>query len=954
VLAQLVGDALTARGLRVWRDQREISAFEGITKSVAEGLAHSKALVAIYTTTYPTRRACQWELTASFVAGQREGDPRRRVLVVNPEDDAAHIEPVELRDALFAKAPAIADAAGHKALAEAVAAHLAGLSGPIGELGAWPGPRWHGQHPVGAARFVGRVPDMWKVHSELHAGDAIVITGARGRPLGQITGMGGIGKSLLAEEYAMRFGAGYPGGVFWMRAFGYDPSRAPSSEQVRAQERDEQLRSFAGELKIDADGLSPQEVRSALTGVLDDQAAPFLWIVDDLPEGLSVEELNTYLAPGRFGRTLVTTRSRDYSSIGAHVQIGGLGKEDAVELLTRHRSPDGPEETAAITGLVDDLGGHPLALDVAGGALSAEAGLRSIAEYRAALADPTQDELELAVELSSELPNGHERSIAATLVRSIERLQPDGRDFLRLAAVLATHPIPAQLVGEVVAKRDLSDAEGARQRAVRGMREAEVLSLAENVGDGRRGVHTLVSRALRFTDRDRRSLEDLRAAATEVLGDHIYDAVTRQVAAAEDLVVHARHLASPPDDVLGATLLHLVASHDDERGLYESARAEYEQAIEFLRGEVGGDDLRTLTSQSRLGLVLGELGDWGAARELQEHVLERRRHVLGADHPDTFTSLNNLAITLVAKGDLEASRTMLTEALTAVRELKGEEHPHTMAAIHNLACMLFRLGDLKAARVLHLRALELRLRVLGEDHPETLISMSNLVAVLYKEGEKAQARALNNEVVTRRRRVLGDEHPATVESAQLASAFRGSEIQAAADAYEDCRKALGEEAPETLDSLEGFARKLLLETDFEQARMVFEQVVQTRRRVFGEKDTTTLAAISNLAATLLAMGEVEAALDRQRQVVETMTQLLGDTHVDTLRVTSNLGAMLVEAGELDEALHVHEHVHAARLRAFGENHPSTQSSRDHLDSVIRAREREDQDGTTDRSGQRSQ
>src|SRR6478609_8104658 len=77
--------ALEAQGLRVWFDSDEIRDFAGINKAIAEGLANSKVLVAFYSKIYPTRRPCQWELTAAFLAGQREGDPRRRVFIVNPE-----------------------------------------------------------------------------------------------------------------------------------------------------------------------------------------------------------------------------------------------------------------------------------------------------------------------------------------------------------------------------------------------------------------------------------------------------------------------------------------------------------------------------------------------------------------------------------------------------------------------------------------------------------------------------------------------------------------------------------------------------------------------------------------------------------------------------------------------------------------------------------------------------
>lgn len=97
--------ALRRAGLAVWHDESDVADFDSITHSIEQGLARSKALLAYYSTTYPQKRPCQWELTAAFLAAQRSGDPRRRVLVVNPDPGVGHIEPVELRDALFASAP---------------------------------------------------------------------------------------------------------------------------------------------------------------------------------------------------------------------------------------------------------------------------------------------------------------------------------------------------------------------------------------------------------------------------------------------------------------------------------------------------------------------------------------------------------------------------------------------------------------------------------------------------------------------------------------------------------------------------------------------------------------------------------------------------------------------------------------------------------------------------------
>jgi hypothetical protein len=205
-----IADALTKAGLRVWFDTKEIADFTSITRAVTEGLAKSKALLAYYSQTYPLRRACQWELTAAFLAAQTEGDPRRRVLVINPEKSAEHIHPIELRDAKFRTAPTDNGAALQE-LVQSIVKHVAAINDPLADIHQLTAPNWYGTNPVGSTRFVGRLAEMWEVHSLLHRGDVTQITGAALATggIGQVSGLGGVGKSLLAEEYALHFGAAY-------------------------------------------------------------------------------------------------------------------------------------------------------------------------------------------------------------------------------------------------------------------------------------------------------------------------------------------------------------------------------------------------------------------------------------------------------------------------------------------------------------------------------------------------------------------------------------------------------------------------------------------------------------------------------------------------------------------------------------------------------------------------
>jgi hypothetical protein len=576
----LILKALQARGLKVWIDADEILDFTGITRSIVNGLARSKVLLAFNSLNYAHSRACQWELTAGFLAAQREGDPRQRVLVINPEENAEHIHPVELRDELFQKAPV--DQQGIDSLAASVVTHVSAIEGTIGEIRALIQPRWFGKKGAGSNRFVGRLPNMWHIHSSLHSAEVPIITGATGVTV-QVHGTGGVGKSLLAEEYALRYAAAFPGGVFWLRAFGNDDVKAAMGPDEREAERIRQIMDIAAAYGIPVKDRSPEEIEGHLARELGNHD-PFLWIVDDIPSDMDVETLEQWLAPHPLGKTLITTRTKEYDFLGTLIPLGVLETDEAWELLTSWRKPAGEEEEDAASQLIKDLGCHALALDVAGAALHKSEGLQSFAEFREELANPTRDELELAAELKGVLPNDHEKSIASTLIRSVERLGPEGWDFLRMASVLAVAPIPASLISSVFSEVDgLDEAEG-RRRAVLALDQAENLSLAERVEDepGARSVHTLISRTVRF--------HDSQPERTDLLQTAVFQALTSELSLADDplvhgefrlAVTHARELVSRSDDILAADLMAWLGKFDYARGAYNSAESLWRHECEL-------------------------------------------------------------------------------------------------------------------------------------------------------------------------------------------------------------------------------------------------------------------------------------------------------------------------------------------------------------------------------------
>lgn len=329
---------LQAEGLNVWIDKSEISDYASITNSIVVGLARSKALLAYYSQNYWRSRACQWELTAGFLAAQREGDPRKRVLVINPDEKAEHIHPVELRDELFQKAPK--DSEALKKLVQSVKNHVSVIKSAIGEIHALTQPQWYGRKGAGSNRFVGRLPDMWRIHSELHVSGVPIITGAAASAIVQLQGMGGVGKSLLAEEYALRYAAAFPGGVFWLRAFGNDDAKEGMGNE-REGERIRQISDIAVGCGIPIKDRSPVEIETHLARELEGRGQPYLWVVDDVPSGMDIEILQMWLALSPQGKTLITTRTKEYNSLGKLIPLGVLEPREAYELLTLRRKPIG-------------------------------------------------------------------------------------------------------------------------------------------------------------------------------------------------------------------------------------------------------------------------------------------------------------------------------------------------------------------------------------------------------------------------------------------------------------------------------------------------------------------------------------------------------------------------------------------------------------------------------------
>jgi tetratricopeptide (TPR) repeat protein len=638
--------------------------------------------------------------------------------------------------------------------------------------------------------FTGRDGMLATVRARLLAGDRAVVQA--------LQGMGGVGKTQLAIEYAHRFGDAYD--VAWW----------VNSEQAGL--IGDQFAALGAALGCVQPGAGTEAVRAAVLGELH-RRDRWLLIFDNAERHA---DLAGWL-PGGGGHVLITSRERAWAELAAPVEVDVLARAESVAILQERVAGLG---TADADRLAAELGDLPLAVAQAAGFM-AETGMPA-AQYLELLR--TQ-----AGTLLDQAPGGlsYPRSLAAATRLAGDRLDEEDPAAAQLASVcafLAPEPIPedlftsapGELPGELAVRA--ADPLAWRQTLARLVRQ----SLARI---DQRGlvVHRLTQAILR--DRLTREQAAATCGCSEAIlaaadpGDPSNPVTWPRWAQLMPHLLAADLAATDRPDLRWTACnacWYLLARGD--------ARAAHDLAVKLRRGwrDLLGDDHRnTLAAAHYLAWAFRDMGRYSDARDLHQETLDRKRRVLGVNHQSTLASAGDLAFDLRLLGEVQAARDLGQDTLDRRRQLWGVDNSNTLISANELAVALRLLGETQAARELDEDTLARRRRVLGEDHPETLISASNLAGDLRRLGEHQAARELDEDTLARRRRVLGEDHPNTLSSA---------------------------------NNLAGDLRRL---GEHQAARELDEDNVARRRRVLGEDHPETRRSAGNLAADLRALGEAE-------------------------------------------------------------------------------------------------
>ncbi|WP_345541648.1 FxSxx-COOH system tetratricopeptide repeat protein [Phytohabitans rumicis] len=944
VAAQVIGAGLSVE-LDVW----DWAAGSNAVLNMNDALARADRVVALYSAAYFDRTRFTVDEWPAVMAQRADANGRRRLVPLRVEEVAPPpiLAPLVYKD-LFGL--------DEQRAREQVRTAVLGPERPQGPV------RFPGASD--GVRVPGTRPAVWNVPRRLAAftGRTALLAGLRERLTGgeravvqALHGMGGVGKTQLAIEYAHLFAGDYEL-VWWIDA--EQPELI--GEQINA-------------LAVRAGWVDPGTPDAAATATAVERLrALSRWLVV-FDNADSAAHLGPWLPP-QTGHTVITSRSAAFAGVAVPVEVDVFTRGESVSLVRQYLPALSDREAGRLAEAVGDL---PLALAQAVGLMD---------ETRMPVTDYLTELVAHAGALLAEgKPLGYPAPLAAAVEMSASRLEvedPAAADLLRMSAHLAPEPIPLAWFSAAPADaldEPLAAVVSAPLAFRRSLGRLSRLGLARVTADTIQ-LHRLTQAVLRDgrpaadRQRDRQRAERLLAAnapgddGTDPQAWPAWSALLPHLLALDPATVgralrgtacvalwyllmrgdyrvvlplaqswHPEWLERHgPDNNHTLWAAGVIATAHDFLGHYEQARAINADLLARRRQMLGDDHIDTLSAANNLANNLHALRDYEQARTLDEDTLARRRRALGEDHAHTLTSASNLANDMRALGNAEQARALDEDTLARRRSALGDDHPDTLSSANNLAINLRRLGDAEQAQALDEETLARRRRVLGDDHPSTLTSANNLAINLRALGDPEQARALDEETLARRRRVLGDDHPDTLSTANnlAVDLYQVGDYEGARALDEDTlarrRRTLGDDHPHTLSSANNLAINLRRVGDPERARALDEDTLARRRRVLGEDHPDTLASASKLANDLRQVGDHEGARVLDEEALAGRRRKLGEDHPDTLHSANNLAVDLYHLGDHEGACALDEDTLERRRRTLGEDHPDTRTSESNL------------------------
>ena len=708
-----------------------------------------------------------------------------------------------------------------------------------------------------------------------------------------LTGIGGVGKTQLAAEFAHRYGRYFTGGVFWLH---FDQPEAILSEVALCGQTDN-----LG-LDLDFETLSLKQ-QARLVQRAWQKSIPRLLIFD----GCEDESLLNQWRPTTGGcRVLVTSRRAqwDMTLNLTTLNLNTLTRIDSIQLL-QNFLPE--QESAILASLANEVGDLPLALHLAGNYLRKYKYAVSIQEYMSQLSlTPTVAHLSMKGEGSSISPTKHVLDVQKTFALSYQKLDPnEAIDHMALiiiarAAFFApSEPIPRGL---------LQAASQYVEESVSNMSFAASLARLDGLGlirlqtTGSIWVHQLIAEFLQDTITEPTAQTDVVKAIT-IKAEQLN--LSSELTALEELEFHLRYIIDTypeREDELAACLYHEFGRYLILVGDYQNALVYAKQALTIRQRVFGNQHVETANSLDNVGSILQEMGQYDDAKHYLETALYEYQYLFGDDDLRTADSFANLGNLFLHLSEFVDASYYLQKALIIHENIVGKEHPATANSFNSLGTLFISQAEYEQAEHAYKEALTILENVYGRDHLKVAPIFNNLGTLFYTTKDYDNARECYEYALQICEDKIGQQHPRTaVTYNNLGKLLIKMGIYDEAQQYLEKALAAWEEIlethhPDTGITLNNLGELFQAKDDPDKAKMYYEKSLAIKTAELGLENYSSGYTLRNLGNLFREIGELDSAELYLKQASAIYTKVLGAEHPETIQLRSDLDTVYILLG----------------------------------------------------------
>jgi len=741
--------------------------------------------------------------------------------------------------------------------------------------------------------FVGREEDLKKLHGLLEKSQTVAISA--------IAGMGGVGKTELVIQYALKYENEYPGSICWLRA----------REDIGLQIVNFAQSSF--NLNI-PEGLDlPTQVRYCWQHWSQENS---LIILDDLPNygQYYKENIKPYL-PSRQAHfnVLITSRQQPGNNI-KYLNLDILSPEAAAELirsLAENSEIDFESDKEQLQELCKWLGYLPLGLELVGRYLdlhpsySIEKVIKKLEGKKLqtrALQNPEEADMNAQLGVAAAFDLSWE-DITEELTNKDQELANRFQEVASYLSLFKSEPFVWIFVENGLLGFEESEDREEQIEDLEELRDRYLIrrNLLKSNKNGIYQLHSLIQEYFRAKLESLEQAELLKQKFTRpmiAVAKLIPETPTQEeIKSIAFAIPHLSHVATKlidyvEDENLIWSFVGLGRFYEGQ-GLYNQAEKWDKESLQTCLYRLGIEHPLVAASLNNLAKSYHLQGKYSEAEPLFQQALEMKRQLLGHTHSDVATSLNNLAALYRSQGKYSEAEPLFQQALEMSRQLSGHTHFDVAASLNNLALLYKLQGRYSEAEPLYQQALEIRRQLLGQKHPLVATSLSNLAALYLSQGRYSEAEPLFQQALEMRRKLLRQEHPDVAHSFNnlallYKSQGRYSEAEPLSlEALELMRKLLGQKHPLVATSLNNLAALFELQGKYSEAETLYQQALEMMRKLLGQEHPDVATSLNNLAALYRSQGKYSEAEPLFQKALEIAEKTLGKNHPNTNTIRAN-------------------------------------------------------------------